>query len=40
MCVNASVYKQHNLFRAVARALMGGGGVYIHIFRFCPTSFF
>ena len=26
MCVNASVYKQHNLFRAVARALIGGGG--------------
>ena len=24
--------------RAVARALIGG--VYIHIFRFCPTSFF
>ena len=26
MCVNASVYKQHNLFRAVTRALIGGGG--------------
>ena len=26
MCVNASVYKQHNLFRAVARALIGGRG--------------
>ena len=26
--------------RAVARALIGGGGVYIHIFRFCPTSLF
>ena len=27
--------------RAVARALIGGGGVvYIHIFRLCPTSFF
>ena len=24
--------------RAVARTLIGG--VYIHIFRFCPTSFF
>ena len=24
--------------RAVARALIGGGGVYIHIFRFCPTT--
>ena len=26
------------LVRAVARTLIGG--VYIHIFRFCPTSFF
>ena len=26
MCVIASVYKQYNLFRAVARALIGGGG--------------
>ena len=27
--------------QGVARALIGGGGgVYIHIFRFCPTSFF
>ena len=26
--------------RAVARTLIGGGGVYIHIFMFCPTSFF
>ncbi len=27
--------------RAVARALMGGGGgVYIHIFALCPTDFF
>ena len=26
--------------RAVARMLIGGGGVYIHIFMFCPTSFF
>ena len=25
-------------YRAVARTLIGG--VYIHIFRFCPTSFF
>ena len=30
-------------FRAVARALIGGGGgegVYIHIFVLCPTNFF
>ena len=28
-------------YRAVARALIGGGGgVYIHIFVFCPTNFF
>ena len=26
--------------RAVARALIGGGGVYIHIFVLCPTNFF
>ena len=26
--------------RAVARALIGGRGVYIHIFRSCSTSFF
>ena len=28
--------------RPVARALIGGGGgcIHIHIFRFCPTSFF
>ena len=26
--------------RAVARTLIGGGGVYIHIFGFCPTDFF
>ena len=26
--------------RAVARTLIGGGGVFIHIFMFCPTSFF
>ncbi len=27
--------------RAVARALIwGGGGLYIHIFVFCPTNFF
>ena len=25
---------------AVARTLIGGGGVFIHIFMFCPTSFF
>ena len=29
------------LTRAVARTLIGGGGgVHIHIFMFCPTSFF
>ena len=26
--------------RAVARTLIRGGGVFIHIFMFCPTSFF
>ena len=26
--------------RAVARVLIVGGGVYIHIFKLCPTSFF
>ena len=26
--------------RAVARTLIGGGGVYIHIFGLCPTNFF
>ena len=30
-----------NIRRAGARTLIGGRvGVYIHIFRFCPTSFF
>ena len=30
-----------DLLRAVARALIGGGGgVYIHIFVLCPTDFF
>ena len=30
-----------NQTRAVARTLMGGGGgVFIHIFMLCPTSFF
>ena len=28
------------LTRAGARTLIGGGGVYIHVFRFCLTSFF
>ena len=34
---------ENYLPRAVARALIGGGGggeVYIHIFVFCPTNFF
>ena len=26
--------------RAVARMLIGGGGMYIYIFMFCPTDFF
>ena len=26
--------------RAVARALIGGGGLNIHIFVLCPTNFF
>ena len=26
--------------RAVARTLIGGGGVDIHVFMFCPTNFF
>ena len=28
------------VIRDVTRTLIGGGGVYIHIFIFCPTSFF
>ena len=28
------------LGRAVTKALIGGGGVNIHIFAFCPTNFF
>ncbi len=33
--------REDRLYRAVARALIGGGGgVYIHIFVFCPTNFF
>ncbi len=28
------------LFRAVARALVGGGGGDIHMFVLCPTDFF
>ena len=27
-------------FRAETNVLIGGGGVYIHIFAFCPTNFF
>ena len=35
------VYFYTGIHRAVARALIGGGGgLYIHIFRFCPTNFF
>ena len=26
--------------RAVTKALIGGGGLHIHIFAFCPTNFF
>ena len=40
LCVlhNTIYTKSHS---AVARTLIGGGGgVYIHIFRFCLTSFF
>ena len=29
-----------HLSRAETKALIGGGGVYIHIFAFCPTNFF
>ena len=36
-----SLMPRKMVFRAVARALIGeGGGVYIHIFVFCPTNFF
>ena len=28
------------LCRDVTRTLIGGGGVFIHIFMFCPTDFF
>ena len=34
-----STYIQYS-GRAIARALIGGGGVYIHIFTFCPANFF
>ena len=30
---------ERDVDRAVTRTLIGGG-VYIHMFRFCPTSFF
>ena len=33
-------YKDKVLLTAVATTLIGGGGVFIHIFMFCPTSFF
>ena len=36
----ASLAAMRTSARAVARALIGGGGVYIHISRFCPTNFF
>ena len=36
---NASIEEQL-ASRAVARTLIGGGGVPIHIFMFCPTDFF
>ena len=26
--------------QAATKALIGGGGVHIHIFTFCPTNFF
>ena len=35
-----SAFSLLKLFGAVARTLIGGGGVYIHIFGFCPTDFF
>ena len=39
-CIS-SVLIHLQVHRAVARTLIeGGGGVYIHIFMFCPTSFF
>ena len=34
------VMLQSLTIRAVPRTLIGGGGVFIHIFMFCPTSFF
>ena len=40
-CINCSELLKQNrqLTTAVARTLIGGG-VFIHIFMFCPTSFF
>ena len=35
-----SEVEENQITRAVARALIGGGGVYIHIFMLCPTNFF
>ncbi len=34
------MYSVYSGYRAVARAVIGGGGGYIHIFAFCPTNFF
>ena len=38
---NLIVGKYQNIaVRVETKALIGGGGVYIHIFTFCPTNFF
>ena len=34
------IIAEYDTNRAVARTLIGGGGGVIHIFMFCPTSFF
>ena len=35
-----NIDKNHPNRTGGARTLIGGGGVYIHIFGFCPTCFF
>ena len=37
---NVLVMSVYIVLRAETKALIGGGGVHIHIFAFCPTNFF
>ena len=36
----SSLLYKSKFSRDVTRTLIGGGGVFIHIFMFCPTDFF